>query len=98
MRGHHIKNRRDKNEKQIFDIIRAHGIQVHPIDKPCDAICGYRGVSLLVEVKNGVKAPLTPAQKKFLRTWEGQHVILCTEDEATGWAQEIRAKHSWRPE
>ena len=94
MRGHHIKNKRDANEAAIFCILRAHGIQVYPTDKPADAVCGFRGVTFLVEVKNGVKAPLTAAQKKFLSTWEGQHQILCTEDEATAWAQEVRVK--WR--
>ena len=98
MRGHHVKVKRDKNEAAIFSILRAHGIQVYPIDKPCDAIAGYRGVSFLIEVKNGLKAPLTDGQKKFLRTWEGQHEILCTEDEAVRWAQDIRARYNWRPE
>jgi len=90
MRGHHIKNRRDLNEKQIFDILRGHGFQVYPINTPCDAICAYGGFNYLIEVKNGVKAPLTPPQTKFIATWEGQHQILCTELEAIEWCAEIR--------
>ena len=90
MRGHHIKNRRDLNEKQIFDILRAHGFQVYSIDTPCDAICAYGGLNYLVEVKNGPKAPLTPPQIKFIATWEGQHQILCTDQEAIDWCKHIR--------
>jgi len=56
MRGHYIKNRRDLNEPQIFDIIRSHGIQVYPTDQPADAVCGFSGMTFLVEVKNGPKA------------------------------------------
>ncbi len=98
MRGHFIKNKRDTNEAAIFRIIRAHGFTIYPIDKPADALCGFRGVTFLVEIKNGRKAPLTDAQKKFLKTWEGQHVILCSEDEAIRWCQDIRARYSWKPE
>ena len=90
MRGRHGNNRRDLNEKQIFDIIRAHGIQVYPTDQPADAVCGFRGVTFLVEVKNGPKAPLTGPQIKFLATWEGQHQILCTDQEAIDWCKHIR--------
>jgi len=98
MRGHHIKNKRDINEAAIFRIIKAHGITVYPIDKPADALCGFRGVSLLVEIKNGPKAKLTDAQKKFLNTWTGHHVILDSEESAIKWCQDIRAKYSWKPQ
>jgi hypothetical protein len=50
-RGNH-KNRRDGNEKDIFSIIRNYGIQVEPMDIPCDAVCGYMGNNYLVEIKN----------------------------------------------
>lgn len=98
MRGHHIKNKRDTNEGIIFDILRAHGISVYPIDKPADALCGYRGVTFLIEVKNGPKAKLTPPQHKFLNTWTGDHTILDSEEAATKWAQDVRARYSWKPE
>ena len=97
MRGGHQKNKRDANEPIIFAILRAHGISVYPIDKPADALCGFRGVSFLVEIKNGPKAKLTDAQHKFLNTWTGDHTILDSEEAATRWCQDIRAKYSWRP-
>lgn len=98
MRGGHQKNKRDANEGIIFDILRAHGISVYPIDKPCDALCGYRGSSFLVEIKNGPKATLTTAQHKFIEKWDGDYTILDSEGAATRWCQDIRARYSWKPE
>jgi hypothetical protein len=88
-RGPH-RNRRDANEPQIFAILRAHGIQVHSIDRPCDAMCGYKGQTFLVEVKDGPKAKLTATQQPFHDSWTGGIVILDSEDAATSWAQQIR--------
>lgn len=88
-RGKH-KNKRDANEREIFDIIRHYGISVEPLDVPCDAVCGYNGVSYLVEVKNGLTATLTPAQKKFKADWKGNFEVLRTNDAAMLWAKKIR--------
>ena len=90
MRGQY-KNKRDENEPQIFDILRAHGLSVYPLNQPLDAVCGYRGVTYLVEVKNGPKAKLTKAQEAFLASWRGQHVILCSEAEAEAWCKLVRS-------
>ncbi len=98
MRGHHVKVKRDLNEPDIFKILRAHGFIVYPTNQPADAVCGYRGVTFLIEVKNGPNATLTEAQEKFLSTWEGHHQILCTDEEAIRWCQDIRARYSWKPE
>ena len=88
IRGNY-KNSRDGNEAEIFDLIRAWGIQVKPMDEPCDAVCGYRGNNYLVEVKNGPKAKLTPTQVKFHDAWEGQIVTLHTLEEAQDWARGV---------
>ena len=50
-RGQH-KNKRDDNEAEIFEELRAYGLSVEPMDKPCDAVVGYAARSYLVEVKN----------------------------------------------
>jgi len=92
MRGQ-FKNKRDLNEADLFKEIRAHGIQVHPTDQPLDAVCGYKGHTFLVEIKNGPKAPFTKPQVKFLDAWEGQAVTLSTLEEATVWARNIRATY-----
>ena len=83
------KNKRDANEPEIFDILRAWGIQVEPLDVPCDAVCGYRGNNYLVEIKNGDKAPMTKSQAKFHADWNGDIVTLRTVDEAQDWARGV---------
>ena len=88
IRGNY-KNKRDANEKIIFAILRSYGIQVEPTDEPLDAICAYKGVNYLVEVKDGPKARYTPKQKEFMDRWQGQYVVLRSEQEAFTWAQEI---------
>ena len=90
MRGQY-KNKRDANEPQIFDTLRAYGISVYPLNQPLDALCGFGGKTYLVEVKNGPKASLTPPQEKFLSKWNGQHVVLASVDEAEQWAKQVRA-------
>ena len=90
MRGQY-KNKRDANEPQIFDILRAHGLSVYQLNQPLDAVCGFGGRTYLVEVKNGPKAKLTAPQEAFLASWRGQHVILCSEAEAEAWCKLVRS-------
>ncbi|URC15550.1 nuclease/hydrolyse [Octadecabacter Antarctic DB virus 2] len=84
------KARRDENEPEIFDVLRAYGFIVEPTDKPGDCIAGYRGRNYIVEVKNGPKAPLTKYQKDFIERWTGQHDILCSVEEAEEWCKMMR--------
>jgi hypothetical protein len=68
----------DGNEKDIVRDLRAAGISVVIIRRPCDLLCGWRGTNTLLEVKRDAKAPSTPAQIKFQKTWRGQHAIVWT--------------------
>lgn len=83
--------KRDNNESDIFTNLRAHGIYVYPLDVPLDALAYFRGVTYLVEIKNGPKAPFTPAQIKFLAAWPGTPVILRSFDDSTMWAKGLRS-------
>lgn len=88
--------KRDENEADIFETLRAHGLSVEPIDTPADAIVGYGGRTYLVEVKRPKKkgqaaGKLTPPQEAFLETWKGDHTILRTVEEATSFAQIVRS-------
>ena len=89
MRGQY-KNKRDGNEKDIFATIEANGFVIWPLDTPCDAIVGRKGVTYLIEVKNGPKAGLSGPQKKFRAKWTGHYQILSTIEEAEDWARKIR--------
>lgn len=89
MRGQY-KNKRDANEGPIFDALRQCGFSVYSLDRPCDAIVGFRGHTFLVEVKDGPKARLTPAQSEFLSRWQGHWVRINSVDEALSWARFVR--------
>ena len=90
MRGQ-WKNKRDDNEAEIFKELRAYGLSVEPMDKPCDAIAGYAGRSYLVEVKNPKgKNKLSGPQEAFLATWRGDFTILRTVEEASIFARAVR--------
>jgi len=83
--------KRDANEPEIFGTLRAHGIQVVPTNKPFDAILGFRGLTMLLEVKNGPKAPLTVAQAEFMAQWRGSPVVvLDSQPQAMAWAKQLR--------
>ena len=53
-----------------------------------DLLVGIRGVTHLVEVKDGAKPPsrrtLTPEQRRWIERWQGSSVVVLTDD-ATAW-------------
>ena len=83
------KNKRDANEPAIFSVLEGYGFQIRPLDTPCDAIVGFSGVNMLIEIKNGPKAPLTGPQEAFHRNWTGQIKVLSSEAEAHSWAKNV---------
>lgn len=85
-----INAKRDKNEADIFTALRGHGVYVYPLDVPLDALAWFGGVTYLVEVKNGPKAPFTKPQIKFIAAWPGKPVILRSVDDAIAWASDLR--------
>ncbi len=69
----------DSNQKELVEILRKRGFQVHQISKPFDLIVAKNGKSAIVEIKDpkkeGWKNEYTPAQKKFLASWQGGPII-----------------------
>jgi len=84
------KHNLDGNHHAISDALRAIGAK--PVSTASvgsgfpDIAVGYRGVNVLLEVKNGDKPPskqaLTEAEKNFHETWPGQISIVRTPEEA----------------
>lgn len=74
--------RRDDNEEEIVKALRKAGAHVAYIDSPCDLIVGYRGRTVLLEVKDGNKPPsarkLTDNEQKFHDTWTGGPLFIVT--------------------
>jgi hypothetical protein len=71
-------NRIDANQNQIVDAMRKVGAVVRIIsqgDGIPDLLVGYKGYTILMEVKDGDKVPsarkLTDAEQKFFDDWRG---------------------------
>lgn len=69
-----LRSRTDKNQGEIVKTFRSLGCSVqhlHTVGKGCpDVLIGYRGVNLLVEIKDG---SLTPSAKKLTSDEQGWH-------------------------
>jgi Holliday junction resolvase len=71
-------NKIDDNQNDIVDALRKAGATVRIVSQGNglpDLLVGYRGVTILMEVKDGNKVPsarkLTDAEDKFFREWTG---------------------------
>ena len=83
--------RTDRNHSEIVAALRAVGCSVQSLAAVGkgvpDLLVGFRGKTLLIEVKDGAKAPsrrrLTPDQVMWSQLWEGGKVHTVTSvDEA----------------
>ena len=83
-------NRIDANQNKIVDALRKAGAVVRIIsqgDGIPDLLVGYKGYTILMEVKDGDKVPsarkLTEAEQKFFDDWRGgMLVVINSVDEA----------------
>ena len=73
----------DDNQSQIVDALRAIGATVRVVTQGGglpDLLVGFRGHTILMEVKDGDKPPskraLTPAEQKFFDEWRGGLVVV----------------------
>lgn len=80
----------DANQPAIIDALRRAGASVQPlhaVGSGCpDILVGFRGVNLMVEIKDGEKPPsarrLTPDQVVWHDAWRGQVIVVKSVDEA----------------
>lgn len=76
--------RRDANEQDIIKALRECGAYVKSINDEgtFDLLVSYRGMTLLLEVKDGAKPPsarkLTDAEQKFHDEWPGKNLYIVT--------------------
>lgn len=69
-------SRTDANQAEIIKSLRGIGCRVEYIKEPCDLLVGFRGKTVLLEVKvDGGR--LTKPQVEFIATWNGGalHVV-----------------------
>lgn len=71
----YYKKRVDENQKQLVHTFIALGCSVlnlSTVGKGCpDLLIGYRGKTVLVEIKSNSKATFTDPQIKFMQEWRG---------------------------
>jgi hypothetical protein len=80
----------DANQTEIVKALQAIGASVAPLSTVGsgmpDLLCGYRGVNLLLEVKDGDKVPsarkLTKDQETWHAAWKGQTAVVYSAEEA----------------
>ena len=74
----------DANQREVVAALRGAGASVqllHAVGEGCpDLLVGYKGLNMLLEVKDGAKPPsaqkLTPQQEIWHRDWRGQRVVV----------------------
>ena len=69
------RNKRDGNEKDIVDDLRARGFSVYRLDKPLDLLIGKHGKTWLAEVKMEGEQ-LSGPQAAFFEEWRGNRLIF----------------------
>lgn len=76
--------KKDGNQDEVVDALRAIGCSVRVMHAPCDLLVGYRLKNLLLEVKNpnAPRPRLTLDQIEFRREWRGQFDVVSSVDEA----------------
>ena len=81
-------NRIDANQNKIVDAMRKVGAVVRIIsqgDGIPDLLVGYKGYTILMEVKDGDKVPsarkLTEPEQKFFDDWRGGMLIVVNSSE-----------------
>jgi len=83
--------KRDKNESQIVYALRLRGADVEKLDTPVDLLIGYRGVTVLAEIKAPRTEP-TKTQLAWLSEWKGgRRTVLKTVDDAHALLEDIEA-------
>ena len=69
------RKRVDENQKQLvhtFIALGASVLNLSTVGRGCpDLLIGYRGKSVLVEIKRDNKATFTDPQVKFMQEWRG---------------------------
>jgi len=88
--------RRDIAEKEVFAALRQCGFSVEPLDRPVDALVGFRGRCWPVEVKSSAKGygkKLNENQQAFADKWRGPDVvILRSAQDAIDWAVQVASE------
>lgn len=95
--GRYQTHRSDTNAETIIGWFERHGASVARSGRPTDVIVGFRGLTVLVEIKTRL-GRLRPSQKTFLLTWRGAVAVIRTTAEAADLLEWMQACADWIPE
>lgn len=75
---HRTAARRDGNEREIIKALRAAGYSVQQLSGKGvpDLLVGIGGVNVLLEIKDGLSASMTPAEVEWHTSWRGQAAVV----------------------
>ena len=87
----------DANQSEIVEALRQIGATVqtlHQVGRGCpDLLVGFRGVNILLEVKDGSKPPsarkLTPDEYSWHKDWRGQVAVVKSIEDAIDVLNEV---------
>lgn len=78
--------RTDGNHADVVAALRGIGAAAWYLREPVDLLVGFRGINLLLEIKDGTKPPseraLTAKEAEFIATWPGQRAVVLSAEEA----------------
>lgn len=66
----------DACQGEIVKALRQVGVDVFYIGFPVDLLCGFRGRTVLLEIKDPKRGRLTAAQQEFFQTFRGKAYIV----------------------
>jgi hypothetical protein len=72
----------DQNQAEIVAALRAAGAYVWIIGLPVDILIGYKGRTVLAEIKRDSKARKTALQEDFFASWTGGTLVRIDRVEA----------------
>jgi len=90
-----LRKRTDHNQREVITVLKRMGVSVHDTSAVGggfpDLVCGLRGWTALLEVKNGERRwGYTPQQIAFHSDWMGSPIITVSSiEEAIKWARGI---------
>jgi hypothetical protein len=72
----------DVNQAEIVDALRKAGAYVWILGLPVDILIGYKGKTVLAEIKRDSKAKKTALQREFFEAWPGGTLVRIDSVEA----------------
>ena len=84
--------KRDANELEIVNYLKARGLSVERLNTPLDLLVGYKKINYLVEIKMPKKT-LNAKQVEFTENWQGQFIVINSIEQAGRFVDALRSNN-----